>query len=149
MSDHYFNRLEAEQLLPWLSDLLRQARDQKQAADRIDDEISSVSSKILMAGGMTLPYRELADKKISKDKMYEKLRGFVNKIEETGCIIKNLEQGLVDFPSMIREEEVYLCWKLGEERILYWHGRSEGFSGRKPLDVSATDPSPPSSSRPN
>ncbi len=149
MSDHYFNRLEAEQLLPWLSDLLKQARDQKQAADRIDDEISSVSSKILMTGGMTLPYRELADKKIRKDRMYEKLHGFVKKIEETGCIIKNLEQGLVDFPSMLREEEVYLCWKLGEERILYWHGRSEGFRGRKPLDVSTTGPSPPSSSRPN
>lgn len=149
MSDYYFDRQEAEELLPWLSDLLKQALDQKQGADRIDDELSSLASRILMTGGMLLPYRELADKKIRKDRMYEKLHEFVEKIEETGCIIKSLEQGLVDFPSMMRDEEVFLCWKLGEERILYWHGRGEGFSGRKPLDDPATDPSPPTSSRLN
>lgn len=149
MSDYYFNRQEAEELLPWLSDLLKQARDQKQGADRIDDEISSLASRILMTGGMTLPYRELADKKIRKDRMYEKHHEFIEQIEETGCIIKSLEQGLVDFPSVMRDEEVFLCWKLGEERILYWHGRSEGFTGRKPLDEPATDPSPPPSSRLN
>ncbi len=149
MSDYTFNRQEAEELLPWLSDLLKQARDQKQGADRIDDEISSLASRILMTGGMTLPYRELADKKIRKDRMYEKFHEFIEKIEETGCIIKSLEQGLVDFPSVMSDEDVFLCWKLGEERILYWHGRSEGFTGRKPLDEPETDPTPPSSSRLN
>ena len=149
MSDNCFNRQEAEELLPRLSDLLKQAQDQKQGADRIDDEISSLASRILMAGGMTLPYRELADKKIRKDRMYKKFHEFIEQIEETGCIIKSLEQGLVDFPSVMSDEEVFLCWKLGEERILYWHGRSEGFTGRKPLDEPAADPTPPSSSRLN
>jgi hypothetical protein len=51
--------------------------------------------------------------------------------------------GLVDFPSLLRGEEIYLCWKLGEERIAYWHGIEEGFAGRKPLDDSPPAEPPP------
>ena len=52
----------------------------------------------------------------------------------TGCIIKDLDVGLLDFPSVIDNEEVYLCWKLGEDRIRFYHRQDEGFAGRKPLD---------------
>jgi hypothetical protein len=54
---------------------------------------------------------------------------------------------LVDFPSLRRGEKVYLCWKLGEERIGYWHGIEEGFAGRKPLDDAQPEEEPPMSSR--
>ena len=50
--------------------------------------------------------------------------------------MKDLEMGLVDFPSLRGGQEIYLCWKLGEERIQYWHGLTEGYAGRKPLDDS-------------
>ena len=146
MLDHNFDRQEAEELLPRISGLLNQARDQKQQADSIDQEIFSLASRILMAGGMILPYRDLADKKLRKDRLNRKLDEFVEEIEDTGCIIKSLEEGLVDFPSLIRDEEVFLCWKLGEERILYWHARGEGYDGRKPLDDIETDLLPPASS---
>ncbi len=49
----------------------------------------------------------------------------------------------MDFPSLREGEEVYLCWKLGEERIGYWHGIEEGFAGRKPLDESPAEEEPP------
>jgi hypothetical protein len=42
--------------------------------------------------------------------------------------------GLLDFPARIDDEEVYLCWKLGEDRIRFYHRQDEGFSGRKPID---------------
>ena len=48
--------------------------------------------------------------------------------------------GLLDFPSIIDNEEVYLCWKLGEDRIRYYHRQDEGFAGRKPIDP--RDPGP-------
>ena len=49
-------------------------------------------------------------------------------------MVKDLDVGLIDFPTLYRGEEVYLCWKLGETGIQYWHGIDEGFRGRKKID---------------
>jgi hypothetical protein len=57
----------------------------------------------------------------------------VERIDAAGAQIKSLEEGLLDFPSLRDDEEVLLCWKLGEDEIAYWHGVDEGFAGRKPL----------------
>ena len=57
----------------------------------------------------------------------------INRIEAYGCIVKDIDLGLIDFPSMRDGRAVYLCWKAGEERITNWHGMDEGFSERKPL----------------
>jgi len=54
-------------------------------------------------------------------------------IDAAGAQIKSLEDGLLDFPSRRAGELVLLCWKLGEDKIAYWHGVDEGFAGRKPL----------------
>jgi hypothetical protein len=54
-------------------------------------------------------------------------------VNAAGAQIKSLEEGLLDFPSRRDEEDVLLCWKLGEDEIRYWHGVDEGFAGRKPL----------------
>lgn len=54
-------------------------------------------------------------------------------INAAGAQIKSLEEGLLDFPSRRGDEDVLLCWKLGEGEIQYWHGVDEGFAGRKPL----------------
>lgn len=57
----------------------------------------------------------------------------VAEIETHGCLIKDMELGLVDFYGMIGREEVLFCWQLGETEIAYWHRTSEGFSSRRPL----------------
>jgi hypothetical protein len=57
----------------------------------------------------------------------------IYRIEAHGCVVKDIDLGLVDFPSMRDDEPVYLCWKLGEPAVAYWHGIEEGFSGRKLL----------------
>jgi hypothetical protein len=56
-------------------------------------------------------------------------------LEELGVQVKDLDAGLIDFPARHpeREETVLLCWRLGEERVGFWHGLEEGFAGRKPL----------------
>ena len=61
------------------------------------------------------------------------LTACVEQIDAAGAQIKSLEEGLLDFPSLREDEEVLLCWKLGEDEIAYWHGVDEGFAGRKPL----------------
>lgn len=58
----------------------------------------------------------------------------IEEIESTGVTIKSIEEGLLDFPSLRFSEEIWLCWKEGETEIKFWHGKNEGFSGRKPLE---------------
>jgi hypothetical protein len=57
----------------------------------------------------------------------------IYRIESFGCVVKDIDLGLIDFPAVRDEEPIYLCWKLGEPRVAYWHGVDEGFSSRKPL----------------
>ena len=58
----------------------------------------------------------------------------IEQLEGTGVMIKSVDEGLLDFPSKRFEEEVWLCWKAGEDEIKFWHGKDEGFMGRKPLE---------------
>jgi len=63
----------------------------------------------------------------------EKLESEVKKLEELGCVLRDMSIGLVDFPAVRLGERVWLCWKLGEEHVTFWHTRHEGFAGRKPV----------------
>ena len=54
-------------------------------------------------------------------------------------MVKDLDVGLVDFPTLFRGEEVYLCWRMDEDDIDYWHGVHEGFAGRRPIDQQFID----------
>ncbi len=144
MAEKYFNRHEAEELLPAIGQFLEEARKQKQALDSITADISNASLRIMMLGGSLPPFAELNHKKSQREKIAEQLSRTVDEIQQTGCVVKDLDTGLVDFPSLRRGEEVYLCWKLGEERIGYWHGIEEGFAGRKPLDDRSPKRSRPS-----
>ena len=58
----------------------------------------------------------------------------IEQIQSAGAQIKDLDRGLLDFPSQRDGEEILLCWQLGEDEIEYYHGTEEGFAGRKPLD---------------
>jgi hypothetical protein len=57
----------------------------------------------------------------------------VEQIDQAGAQVKSLEEGLLDFPAKRGQEDVLLCWKLGEDEIRFWHGTDEGFSARKPV----------------
>lgn len=59
----------------------------------------------------------------------------IEEIENTGVVVKSVEEGLLDFPSLRFNEEIWLCWKEGETEIKFWHGKDEGFNGRKPLET--------------
>ncbi len=57
----------------------------------------------------------------------------IYRIESYGCVVKDIDLGLVDFPATRNDEPIYLCWKLGEPSVGYWHGVEDGFASRKPL----------------
>ena len=58
----------------------------------------------------------------------------VERLDELGVTLKDLDLGLLDFPSERDGEDVLLCWHVGEESVLSWHGLEEGYAGRKPID---------------
>jgi len=62
----------------------------------------------------------------------------IEEFEELGIMIKSFEEGLIDFPAKRFNEEVWLCWKLGEDKVKFWHRKDEGFIGRKPLSINGT-----------
>ncbi len=59
----------------------------------------------------------------------------INRIEAYGCVVKDIDLGLLDFPALREGRPIYLCWKAGETTLAHWHGTDEGFRSRKPLDV--------------
>src|SRR5947208_2722177 len=112
--------------------------------DRGAEELFRGAARIMALGGSIPPLEQLARSRAERQKLASELEEAIKRIQETGCVIKDLDVGLIDFPSLRGGEEVYLCWKLGEERIGYYHGIDEGFAGRKPLDDSMPDAEPPS-----
>lgn len=143
MSEKYFTLREAEELLPYIRPHLEEARDQKRNLDRLEEELSRASAEIMVLGGSIPPRDKLAQTRLERNQFAGQLKESVSKIIETGCLIKDLEVGLVDFPALLRGEEIYLCWKLGERHIEFWHGIEEGFAGRKPIDDSMPEDEPP------
>src|SRR5579863_4132221 len=119
MSERYFDRNEAEELLPMISSVLNEAREEKQKMDSFDRDLAQAAAKIMVMGGWIPPHRELAEKRVSRDQSREKIKRAIEQIQEIGCVLKDLDEGLVDFPAMVDGREVYLCWKLGEERVGY------------------------------
>ncbi len=59
---------------------------------------------------------------------------FVDELQRLGIELKDPNLGLIDFPAMLDGRIVYLCWKLGEEKISHWHELTAGFGGRQPVD---------------
>ena len=66
-------------------------------------------------------------------KLVRELERLVGEVRERGVILRDLDTGLIDFPSIRDGDEIFLCYRLGEETIEFWHGLEEGFPGRKPL----------------
>jgi len=61
------------------------------------------------------------------------LQGCLTQLQESGCVLRSLQDGLIDFPHLKEGREIYLCWRYGEEDIQFWHEVDEGFAGRTPL----------------
>jgi hypothetical protein len=129
-----FTLTEAERARREVEPFLVEAIECRKKLSGLDNDLSQVAARIMMMGGVIVPYESLAKLRREHTRLAETLKSSLDKILETGCVIKDLDVGLLDFPSIIDNEEVYLCWKLGEDRIRFYHRQDEGFAGRKPID---------------
>jgi hypothetical protein len=125
---------EAQRLLGELEPALRSIAALKQSFDELELELRTCSERISVLGGAFVAREGLAEKRRRRDAIANALKHSIETVHRQGCLIKDLDQGLVDFPTLFRGEEVYLCWKVGEPSIGFWHGTGEGFRGRKPID---------------
>ncbi len=130
----YFTLQQAEKLLPEVEFTIRQAISHKADHEQAEEEWQSFASRVTMQGGMRVDHSQLMDQKRRRESSARGLKDSIEKIQEYGCVVKDLDIGLIDFPTLYRGEEVYLCWKLGESGIRFWHGVQEGFRGRKAID---------------
>ncbi len=129
----YFTLQEAESLIPTVSKCLEAAISAKDLVGQIDTEMQELSARICMLGGIEIDPDGIARRKLERIALIRSIEASVNEIQNSGCLVKDLDMGLLDFPALLDGVEVYLCWKLGETRIEWWHSTQEGYSGRRKI----------------
>ena len=134
MADRTFTLEEAQTLLPVLESLLRTAIDGKKLIESVDAELQELAHRVFLRGGILVNIVHMARRKAEREKAIQRVKDAIAEIDATGVQVKDIDIGLLDFPCEVDGRTVLLCWKLGEKSITHWHGVTEGFAGRKPID---------------
>jgi len=130
----YFTLAEADRALPEIERALRDILFHRAEYQRAHEEMENWTRRIRIAGGSRVdPGAHLA-LRARRDTSAAALKDAADRVEQAGALIKDVDIGLIDFLSRYRGGIVCLCWKLGEDKIRFWHGLEEGFRGRKPID---------------
>lgn len=130
----YFTLSQCEPLLPQMERALRDALSYKAEYQKAARELDASVQHIRASGGARVHTGAHLALRARRDTSAAALKSALEEIENAGAMVKDLDIGLIDFLSLYRGREVCLCWKLGEDRIRFWHGAEEGFRGRKPID---------------
>lgn len=124
---------EVEALIPKLEKVMGDLMDLHSEAGRIGGLIQNEQRSIMLDGGRLLDVAEFSNLKGRLEGVTAEVRSGIEQIVGMGAAPKDLGLGLVDFPYLLGDDEVNLCWRFGEKHIRFWHGLDEGFAGRKPL----------------
>jgi hypothetical protein len=130
----YFSHEQATRLLPEVERLLRLAVHARAVYEEADQAIAALQQRVQSMGGIVVDISKARLLQESRVEGAKHLREAIEGITDLGVQVKDLDTGLVDFPTTYHGEEVLLCWRLGEPRIAHWHGLEEGVRGRKPID---------------
>ena len=132
MGKKYFTPQEANALLPLLKEDLHRLQEAKRNFIRKAIELRQVRIRRQMAWEKV--WEEAVFRLEAEMEFLQMEAGtLIESIRMKGAELKDIDAGLIDFPGIVEGEEVYLCWKLGEESVQYYHGINEGYRGRKPL----------------
>ena len=117
---------------------MQNAIDLKREYDSASATHNKLKERVHMMGGTLVDGRVAVETRARREASSRLLKKLLEEILELGVQIKDIDDGLIDFPTRFRGREVFLCWKMGETAIEYWHGE-EGFRGRKPIDQDFLD----------
>ncbi len=131
----FFTLQQAEKVLPDVAAAIRQAISLKTEFEEAETAWQNFSQRVTMLGGVQVDRARLLEQKQRRETAARDLEQALENVHQFGCLVKDLDIGLIDFPTLFQGQEVYLCWKLGEDGIQFWHGVDEGFRGRKPIDA--------------
>ena len=120
--ERIYTREEANELLPYLAPALVELREKFEAAAEVRVKITKAA-----AGNGWSPQRD------EWSKVLGRVAELLERLQEWQVELKDIATGLVDFPTVIEGRDAYLCWRLGEPEVAFWHFREDGFRGRKPL----------------
>ena len=129
-----FSLDEAQTLLPVLDLLLKNALQWKQKAEENAIALQQLSQRIFMNGGTLISIEKIARQRAEQEHAVQRVRDAIAEIDAIGVQLKDLDNGLLDFPCRLGEEIVLLCWRIGESEITHWHTMESGFAGRQAID---------------
>ena len=128
---HYFTREEAEALLPQITVVLLKIQEERKSMQQGEEELGELRMQSMNNGHHSHDRIERLQRVLIEH--IESLQTLARELKHFGCELKDPDTGLIDFLSLRNGREIYLCWRLGEERINYWHYLDTGFAGRQPL----------------
>ena len=124
----YFTISSANEKLPVIIKKFKSVTHLKNEIIKIEQQLSSSLS-------ITSNFEQYVIIKQKLNSIVTKFYQAIEDLENTGVVIKGIDEGLLDFPSKRFDDEIWLCWKQGETEIKFWHEKDIGFSGRKPISV--------------
>jgi hypothetical protein len=132
--ERFFTPAEANELLPTVRPIAERMVSHRKLLLRALRRRTSFNERIAGNGGDLSPQELRAlDEAIAREA--GEVTRSVEALHALGVVVKDLDDGLVDFPARRGVEEVLLCWRVGEDDVAHWHGLEEGFAGRKPLPL--------------
>ena len=134
MAERYFTVEEANDALATVRPLAEEIVARRRALREAQEHRAELSRRIA-SNGAALDARRVATLQAEVNREAKALARCIAQIQELGVLVKDLDRGLIDFPALRGDEEVLLCWQVGEEQVGYWHGLEEGFAGRRPLPL--------------
>jgi len=129
----YFTPAEVKALIPELTRVMGPLMDAHSEARTIRSALQEEQDRIMVAGGGILDRESWRKRTRRLEELTREIEQGIAAIVNLGGMPKDLGMGLVDFRYRLDNEEVNLCWRLGETKIRFWHGLDEGYAGRKPL----------------
>ena len=99
------------------------------------NEVKKLEQQLQMSVSTTNSFEEYVTLKQQLNSAITKFYESVEILENTGVVVKSIDEGLLDFPAKRFDDEIWLCWKKGETEIKFWHEKDSGFMGRKPIEV--------------
>jgi hypothetical protein len=127
----YFTVDGANEALARLRQWLPRLQARRRRLDEVQRQLAELAVKAAANGNLL--EEEVHTTQREAPRLVEELNKLIAKVNGLGCELKDIEQGLLDFPAMREGREVYLCWRLGEEDVAFWHELQAGFGGRQPL----------------
>jgi hypothetical protein len=133
----YFTVAEANAMLPLLRSILRDVTDLARDLRERHERLSRVQPP--PKGSLSTPYQEEVQQMQDEfEREQARMEEYVGELKKLGVELKDPFMGLLDFPTIMDDHEVYLCWRLGETEVGHWHELDAGFAGRRKLMAKAT-----------